>query len=539
LSRFGKLLYAKRLYIYFKEVLSSRHEIDVFNANSINKIPDYKDKMRILLAGAIGGNEVINFFENNISKYLIKHDFEFQKLICDKVLDACFECNKFTVPIKRIDFEVPLTTHVCNGCDTLVKLNKQVTSIYISDYVEIQKKEEFNKFVDNSNYEVLINLIIDDVKLGEHAYSATLRFFAKGKLEPTEKEIVVFKKFLKSAEIIRRSFEKILQKNNFEVVFLLHGLYVPHGVMKDVCNKRGIRVIIWNLGYRKNTFIFSEGETYHKTMISEPVSRWETLDLEPYQRESISEYLESRKVGNRDWISFVGKPELDLRTRPELKMLLENGNRNVILLTNVSWDAQIHYENNVFLDMYEWLFATINWFRTNTNINLIIRVHPAEVNSVYPSSERIADIILDKFENHLPPNIHIVDSSDSISTYSLTDKADLILIYGTKMGVELAVKGKQIIVAGEAWIRGKQLTIDLFDKKSYYDLLESHINLNIEFKPDLDRAIKYAYHYFYRRLFELDFNTKDTERQKIFVKNLNKFIVCLREKKPFEADFYS
>ena len=28
-------------------------------------------------------------------------------MICDKVLDACFECNKFTVPIKRIDFEVP------------------------------------------------------------------------------------------------------------------------------------------------------------------------------------------------------------------------------------------------------------------------------------------------------------------------------------------------------------------------------------------------------------------------------------------------
>jgi len=37
----------------------------------------------------------------------------------------------------------------------------------------------------------------------------------------------------------------------------------------------------WNPAYRKHCFIFSPGDTYHHTMISEPTSQWENMPWRP------------------------------------------------------------------------------------------------------------------------------------------------------------------------------------------------------------------------------------------------------------------
>ena len=537
--RFRFIIYIKRLKIFLREIFFIRFKNNSFNVDSnLEKFTNTK-RMKILLAGTIGGNDVVSNFESKISSYLKDYGFEFHRLICDKVMSACFECNQFTVPVNKIKYNKALTSKVCIGCETFEKKKSDAVIHFVGEYFKKSDTDKFNNKIDSLDFEELRHFISNGINLGEHAYSATLRYFAKGQIYPTEIEEYVFRSFLKSAEIIRHTFVEMLKRNNFDVVFVLHGLYIPHGVIKDVCNKNGIRVIVWNLGYRKNTFIFSEGETYHKTMISEPKERWENLHLKVKQKALILQYLNSRRYGNRDWISFVGKPRFKINSESKLHKLLNSGNKNILLLTNVGWDAQIHYENNVFSDMYEWIYRTIEWFINKPNVNLIIRVHPAEVNSIYPSAERIEKIIFDRYGQNLSSNILVIDSSDPTSTYVVAESCDLILIYGTKMGVELAVFGKPIIVSGEAWIRGKNLTIDISSKDNYEDLLEKYITKKLTFKPNEEQALKYAHHYFFRRLFELDFDAKTNDHQIIFNKNLSKFIYCLREKVPFEADFYS
>jgi len=101
----------------------------------------------------------------------------------------------------------------------------------------------------------------------------------------------------------------------------------------------------------------------------------------------------------------------------------------------------------------------------------------------------------------LPKNIFIVDGENSISTYPLFDKCNGIILYGTKMGIELPIKNIPVIVCGEAFVRNKKITIDINSKEHYLKVLDELPFKNQ--KIDIIRAKKYAYHFFFRRTIKL------------------------------------
>lgn len=173
------------------------------------------------------------------------------------------------------------------------------------------------------------------------------------------------------------------------------------------------------------------------------------------------------------------------------------------LLTNVCWDAQLHYPANVFKDMIEWILVTIDYFSRRHDLQLIIRVHPAEVTASMPSRQRVMDEIK-KYYPVLPNNIFLVAPENPLNTYSLMGQCNAVLIYGTKTGVELTSFGIPVIVAGEAWIRNKGITMDADTQEGYFEILDQ-LPLNSRMRaPEIERARKYAYHFFFRRMIPIE-----------------------------------
>ena len=141
------------------------------------------------------------------------------------------------------------------------------------------------------------------------------------------------------------------------------------------------------------------------------------------------------------------------------------------LLTNVSWDAQLHYPANAFPNMLEWLVQTCEYFATRPDLQLLIRVHPAEISGFPPSRQPILGELRERLPQ-LAPNIFVVPPESGMSTYALMSLCNAAIIYGTKMGVELTSVGLPVIVAGEAWIRNKGLTHDASSPEEYFRLLD-------------------------------------------------------------------
>jgi hypothetical protein len=154
--------------------------------------------------------------------------------------------------------------------------------------------------------------------------------------------------------------------------------------------------------------------------------------------------------------------------------------------------------------MRDWLIKTIAYFAERPDLQLLIRVHPAEVRGALPSRQPVVAEIAAAFPK-LPPNVFVIPPESQVSTYAAMMMCDSVVIFGTKTGVELTSFGIPIIVAGEAWIRHKGMTIDVSSEAEYRQAL-NRLPLKQRNSADIvQRARKYAYHFFFRRMIPLPF----------------------------------
>jgi hypothetical protein len=262
-------------------------------------------------------------------------------------------------------------------------------------------------------------------------------------------------------------------------------------------------VVNWNPAYRDHCFVFSHDDSYHRTMISEPVAAWENLDLTPAMQEELEGYLEDRRTGRGDWIWFhtagEGRSTLSARTPA-----VDSTRPFITLLTSVIWDARLHYDSNAFENMMDWVCATIDYFAAHPGLQLVIRVHPAEISGNIPSRQTVVAELKARFEE-LPPNVLLVPPESPVSTYDLIASSQAVLLYNTKTGIEIASRGIPVVVAGDAWIRNKGFSLDASSEEEYLRILDTVATL-----PRLDeatrrRALKYAYHFFFRRMIPISF----------------------------------
>jgi hypothetical protein len=292
--------------------------------------------------------------------------------------------------------------------------------------------------------------------------------------------------------------ERLLDQEKFDLAVFHHGIYVPQGIIGELARAQDVGVVTWTAAYRKQCFIFSHDDTYHHTLRDEPISEWENMRWDDSLEREVMAYLDSRWEGSRDWISFHEAPEFKIDAIAN-EIGIDFSKPTIGLLTNVAWDAQLHYPVNAFPTMIVWLIETIRYFAQRPDLQLLIRVHPAEIRGTVPSRQPVVAEIAKAFPT-LPPNVFVIPPESPVSTYAAMLQCDSVIIYGTKTGVELASYGMPIVVAGEAWIRNKGMTRDASSSEEYRALLDQ---LPVGTKLDAAtraRARRYAFHFFFRRM---------------------------------------
>lgn len=452
---------------------------------------------KVLTATCVGGLLTAIDMETIIAVALSLRGASVHALICDRFLPACLMCqsNK-SISIKHFAANGPSRLY-CKRCFKSGNAAYQSAGLKIhlfSEYITERDRQNVAMLVKNTACEHIKNYTYQDLAVGEHALAGALRFFARGSIDEEKYAQPVLKRYFEASLLTATVMQKIQSEQKFDAAVFHHGIYVPHGIIGEVFRKEGVGVVNWNVGYREGTFIFSHNDTYHHKMMSEPVSNWESISWNSKLEQKVLTYINNRSKGTRDWHVFLNEPSGDIAT-----LGFDSSKPAIGLLTNVCWDAQLHYPANVFDNMLEWIFQTIDHFAKKPDLQLIIRVHPAEVTAELPSRQLVVEEIKKSFPI-LPPNIFVVAPESKINTYTLMEACNAVIIYGTKTGVELTSFGIPVIVAGEAWIRNKGITIDPTSQRDYFEILD-RLPLNGRMNDALkQRARKYAYHFFFRRM---------------------------------------
>lgn len=467
-----------------------------------------KNGQRVLMATAIGGHPQFTVLESALNIALTLRGAKIDVLLCDAAMPGCQRAK--ISGIKPLALSIGGLKEVfCSSCMSTGK-----TVFYAPGLNILKMSEHISDEERTSARDISLSVLLDDIPgytlnslpIGEHALAGALRYYGVGDLSLEPEGEAVLRRYLESSLLTMFCIMRLLQDNRYDVVVNNHGIYVPHGIVSAVCRNQNVRTASWNLAYRKQCVIFSHTDTYHHTLMDEPVSEWENIAWSAEHETEITNYLESRRKGSRDWIWFNRDADNDMDHFAGKIGL--NWQRPVIgMLTNVVWDAQLHYPANAFPNMVNWVMHTIEYFIKRPDLQLLIRVHPGELappGGSTVSRQPIVEEIRSAFPT-MPRNIFIIGPESTVSTYAAMDRCDSVIIYGTKTGVELTSVGIPVIVGGEAWIRNKGMTLDASSIDEYFKYLDA-LPTQKRMAPDrILRARKYAYHFFFRRMVPLPF----------------------------------
>lgn len=464
-----------------------------------------KDGPHVLIATSAGGFIPGVITESMLATALTLRGAQVHILLCDEVLPACIQAM---IPMSDAE---EFAKHgpqgkLCANCFPAGYKTYQPLGLPIhrySDFISAEERRLARSLAAEMPLAEIGNYKLNELAVGEHALAGALRFFARGNLDGEPQGESILRRYFEASLLTTYMTRRLLNSYPFSSACFHHGIYVPQGLIGEVARQQGVRVVNWNPSYRKHSFIFSHHDTYHHTLLEEPVGNWENISWNPTFEEETMEYLKSRWQGTRDWIWFHEKPEEDL-SAIAAELGVDFSRPCIGMLTNVMWDAQLHYRANAFPNMLDWVLETIRYFATRPELQLLIRIHPAEIRGTLPSRQPLTEELKRAFPV-LPPNVFVIPPESHVSTYAAMVPCNAVIIYGTKTGVELSSMGIPTIVAGEAWIRNKGITIDASSRDEYFEMLD-RLPFAERMSAELTRrARKYAYHFFFRRMIPLPF----------------------------------
>lgn len=510
----------------WEEIL--KHNIDVSS-----KL-DAKDK-KILIAPVYGFFEAQLAFESTIAKSLQIRGADVKMLTCGSALPACQPNisgnNKpefLEDKINKFNFSKNDLCKICMNNLCNIEEKSKIPQIKLSEYSHATDLNVALKFLKSQCLQYDKTIVYKNINISEHAMATTLRVLLRGNLDDDPYSQAVYRRFLISSVMYIEMLERLLDRFSPDSILCVHGVYLEHGILLDLARRENIKVVVWGISYRAGTMITAVNDTYHRQFIEEPDSVWKNLDLNQNQRTQLQKYVASKVVGGRDTANFHPNPILN--KREILKLLAFDTKKPIVtLFTNVLWDAQLKYSSNIFDNLLDWIYQTIKFYVENPHAQLAIRIHPAESKGGFSTRQPIAEEIRKMFPA-LPAHIKVIEPDSNISSIVLSDVSDMSVVYGSNIALEIALRRNPLVIVGQAYCRGKGFSVDPETREDYFKILSDPNCVTGNSDEQVELALRYAYHFFFRRMFDFKsvitpvIGKKVTRHGKLMFSNVNQLI---------------
>lgn len=337
----------------------------------------------------------------------------------------------------------------------------------------------------------LIQIERDGLRLGRLVDIPAKWFLMSTQLDTDPLGPTTLRRFVRSAQRVARGLTAALDKLRPDVVVMLNGLFMFEGICWALCRQRGIPVVTYERGLVKEMLVFRRDAPACWYEMPEAWAAWKDIPLTADEEAELDEYTADRELGNRTIDSFRQNARIERIQRPE-------GGRVATLFTNLTWDSAVIGRDVAFPSIQAWLAAAVEAFAERPGDRLIVRVHPAEAEPPdRQTREPILSFLHERFPV-LPPNISVVGADDTTSSYGLMADTDFGMVYTTTVGLELALRGKPVIVAGQTHYRSKGFTVDVSNPVEFQSAIVRLLADPAACAPDRDLVRRYAYLLFLR-----------------------------------------
>ncbi len=287
------------------------------------------------------------------------------------------------------------------------------------------------------------------------------------------------------------------EENHPDVVIVPNGTIQEMGVLFRYAKHLGLKTVTYEFSDKRDHIWLAQDE---EVMRQNTAPLWEVrknTSLTNEQWEEIRALFSARQNATL-WENFSrlwqGQPS---EGGEAIRQNLGLDDRPIVLLpTNVLGDSLTLGRNIFTKSMEDWVCRTLQYFLGRPDIQLVIRVHPGEM---LAEGQSIVDVIKSVIPE-LPKHIVIIPADEKVNTYDLMDIATLGLVFTTTVGMEMAMRGKPVIVIGDTHYRGRGFTLDPYSWVQYYKTLGGVLQEPQKYmlsEEDVKSAWLYAYSFFF------------------------------------------
>jgi hypothetical protein len=286
------------------------------------------------------------------------------------------------------------------------------------------------------------------------------------------------------------------QKNRPDVVVVPNGMIQEYGAVYETARALGITAITYEFSELDQHIWIDQNRLVMFHYTDELWMECKDRVLNDEQRTWLTSFLAGRQGAKKGGQFAHLWQKTSREGGAQIRSSLGLDERPMVLLpTNVLGDSATLGRTIFSESMEDWIKGVVRFFAGRSDVQLIVRIHPAETWTVGPS---VAEIIRSELPE-LPSHIRLINSVENVNTYDLMDIAELALVYTTTVGLEMATRGIPVLVSGASHYRKKGFTLDADSWEEYFTVLNRALKDLRGYRltsRQIERALNYAYFYF-------------------------------------------
>ena len=394
----------------------------------------------------------------------------------------------------------PVTRQPCETCIASLSRNEDAFGFEyerLSAFLDASDRARAEEIVSRTPDDELPGLIVDGVPVGRLGRRELQRYYRGFVFDPPRDP--AYRSWIVTAILCTWLSQRWLEKHRPDILGVCSGRTLTTACVFEVARQRGIRVVTWDgTATFPDTLMFSHDRPATEVPLDDAWERVSNDELSRADAEKLEHHLRRWSRSENTPFPYNLSPvenESEIRSalslRPEAPL--------VVAFTNAGWDISVIDRDVGFDSMFDWLFSLVEYARDHPAVDVVVRAHPAETN-VPPdlrTGTPVAGEIRRRFDP-LPPNVKLVEGNSPLSSYTLAGMAAVNMVYASRLGLEIAMRGKRPWIAGAVTYRHKGFTLDLSSKAHMLELLDQGPVAEKLDDDHVDLAKRFAFLWFFR-----------------------------------------
>lgn len=355
----------------------------------------------------------------------------------------------------------------------------------LSDIIEPEDEKTADAVkVDFNNVQELKNLTHKGAQLGYGAFSSYCTFSRNVMPEITEEFKKYIRSLFKTEVMIFEALERLNKKIGFDLIIFHNGRFSQFKPFLEFARLHGINYIATEVAIRDGRWLRNDfyNDVPHsiKAIAQKVKENWDEAD--PKKREAIGRsFYERRKkglaAGDKVFVKDQHIGEMPEEWSDDVENIsIFNSSEDEFCAVSKEYDSYLMFPNQFVA-----LKTIFDHYKDDKTKHFYVRIHPNLKNVPFKSHLALHELKYD--------NVTIIPADSTISSYTLLDNSDKIIIFDSTMGVEAAYWGKPVIALSKYVYYELDLLYHPNTPDEIWPLID---NKNLPAKTN-DNLIKYGY----------------------------------------------